>query len=88
MRHKNKPHASPRSPNHRLATLIVLLTFLPTVAFARAAARRDIEEYFALETMEGVARASAAPLVFFYEYVVDDADVTGGAEIICSTAWR
>ena len=36
--------------NHRLASPIVLLTFLPTVAFARAAARRDIEEYFALET--------------------------------------
>ena len=31
---------------HRLASVIALLTFLPTVAFARAAARRDIEEYF------------------------------------------
>ena len=36
--------------NHRLASPIVLLTILPTVAFARAAARRDIEEYFVLET--------------------------------------
>ena len=36
--------------NHRLASRIVLLTFLATVAFARAAARRDIEEYFVLET--------------------------------------
>jgi hypothetical protein len=26
---------------------------------------------------EGVARASAAPLVFFYEYIVDDADAKG-----------
>ena len=31
--------------NHRLASPIVLLTFLTTVAFSRAAARRDIEEY-------------------------------------------
>ena len=36
--------------NHLLPTPIVLLSFLPTVAFARAAARRDIEEYFVLET--------------------------------------
>ena len=36
--------------NHRLASPIVLLTFLTTVAFARAAARRDIEEYCVLET--------------------------------------
>ena len=41
----------------------------------------------AIVVAQGVARASAAPLVFFYEYVVDDADVPGGAEIICSTAW-
>ena len=32
--------------NHRLASSIVLLTFLATVAFARSAARRDIEEYY------------------------------------------
>ena len=42
----------------------------------------------AIVVAQGVARASAAPLVFFYEYVVDDADVPDGAEIICSTAWR
>ena len=42
----------------------------------------------AIVVAQGVARAAAAPLVFFYEYVVDDADVPGGAEIICSTAWR
>ena len=39
-----------------------MLTFLPTVAFARAAARRGIEEYFVLETMGKLyyfARAAA-----------------------------
>ena len=40
--------------NHLLASPIVLLSFLPTVANARAAARRDLEEYFVLETMVAV----------------------------------
>ena len=55
------PH--PRTNSSR-DFFIVLLSFLPTVANARAAARRDIEEYFVLETMVAVnifARA-AAPL--------------------------
>ena len=42
--------------NHLLASPIVLLTFLTTVAFARAAARRDSEEYLVLETIAGGAR--------------------------------
>jgi len=33
-----------------MRALFVLLTFLSTVAFARAAARRDIEAYFVVET--------------------------------------
>ena len=31
----------------------------------------------AIVVAQGVARASAAPLVYMYEYVVDDADVDG-----------
>ena len=42
--------------NHRLASPIVLLTFLPTVAFARAAERRNIERVLRVETMEARAR--------------------------------
>ena len=49
---KQAKREPPGVPNLHRETLIVLLTFLPTVAFARAAARRDIEEYFVLETME------------------------------------
>ena len=48
---KQAKREPPGVPNLHRETFIVLFACLPTVAFARAAARRDIEEYFVLETM-------------------------------------
>ena len=49
---KHSLRAPPAYKNSR-DFFIVLLSFLPTVANARAAARRDIERVLRVETMEG-----------------------------------
>ena len=53
---QSKTRVSPRVPAIVSRLFIVLLSFLPTVAFARAAARREYREYFVFKnrTMEAV----------------------------------
>ena len=59
---KQAKREPPGVPNLHRETFIVLFACLPTVAFARAAARRDIEEYFALEKHPPAPRAAACAI--------------------------